>query len=132
MVACIRYIDIAVAVHGYTVGGLELSVAIASAAPSGHKNTVAVELLDAMVACIRYIDIAAVVHGHTEGVLELTVTTTLTAPLTMIIRGFFERERQEQRASAHHQQNYERNGSCQKDNRIALFHTEPTFGTTKI
>ena len=50
-------------------------------APLGHKNTVAVELLDAMVVSIRYINIAATVHGHTVGILELAVATTPTAPL---------------------------------------------------
>tara|TARA_B100000949_G_C14110055_1_gene377939 strand:- start:64 stop:258 length:195 start_codon:yes stop_codon:yes gene_type:complete len=63
------------------VGGLELSVASASAAPSGHKNTVAIKLLDAIVVSIRYIDITAAVYGHTLGGLELTVATTKTAPL---------------------------------------------------
>ena len=132
MVISIRYIDITAVVHDHTKGVIELTVTTTLTAPSGPKNTIAIKLLDAMVVSIRYVDIAATVYGHTRGVLELAITTTLTAPLTMIIRGFFERERQEQRASAHHQQNYERNGSCQKDNRIALFHTEPTFGTTKI
>ena len=81
MVVSIRYIDIAAVVYGHTFRRVKLSVAIASAAPLDHKDTVAIKLLDAMVACIRYIDIVAAVHGHTVGVLELAVATTPTTPL---------------------------------------------------
>ena len=71
------------------MGGLELSVASASAAPSGHKNTVAIKLLDAIVPSIRYIsdnvavvyDIVAVVYGYTAGTEEEAVAAALTAPL---------------------------------------------------
>ena len=81
MVVIVRYIDITAVVHGHTKGILELAVATTRTAPLGHKNTVAVELLDTLVVFIHCIDITAAVHGHTVGVIELAVIITIAAPL---------------------------------------------------
>ena len=84
MVARIRYINITAAVYGYTRGLLKLTVAATLTAPFGHKNTIAIKLLDAMVAKICYINITATVHGHARGVIELAVAAAIAsaAPLS--------------------------------------------------
>ena len=69
MVESIRYINITAIdfVHGYIAGVLELAIAAALTAPFGHKNTIAIKLLDARVESIRYINITTTVYVHTVG-----------------------------------------------------------------